>query len=305
MKKRTKILSIIGTGLVLALLAFFANEFFKEDEPFEINAENVAVFLNEESTYYLKHAPQDISFELSTTKNIEEIDYTLVNGDGEEVEAEIKETETDSYELSPAKSSYTKGERYTLTLGSDVQFVNEYLADAESLVFAIEREHTEQYAFTDAVKEVEETIIEVDDSTIQLTDFQGEAGDLIFGVNEQEKEVMYKVVEAQGEDTFQVERPALDEIYAELELYGKYALDLNRAASNPTLDAEMVQAIQESEFYSALMIKAYAEEKSELLAVDVEVVDHSEDEILEYRIELTLEPGEDGLFGDSKFKEHE
>lgn len=239
--------------------------------------------------------------------NGNDFDYTLLDEDGQEVDAIVKETGEKSYAIQSPRSGYIEGMRYTLSLGPNVTFSAPEIEDTNTLVFAIERKPIEQYEFTKEVVETQETIIEIDEETIEVTDFTGDAGDLIFGTNEEEKEVIYKITEMKEDGTFTVTTPALDEIYAELNVYGEYLLDFSEAIVNPALESQIIELVEQSDFFEDLKMAAYSDDANGNIQIGVEIVEDEEyeEESLNFTIKLAIQPNDEGLFGNQRFKDHE
>lgn len=306
MRNRIKILIGIGTGLLFALLIFFGLRHFKQ-KPFELVAENLSIFEGEDHTYYLRKAPRNIHFEVFLENDVKDFDYTLLDEKGQEVDTIVKEIGKQSYEIQAPRSGYIEGARYTLSLGSGLTFLAPEIEDTDTVVFAIERKPIEQYRFTKEVIEMQETITEIDDDTIEVVGFTGGPGDLIFGKNENEKEVVYKITDTIAEDTFTVTPPALDEIYDELEVYGEYPFDFSEVVANPALEAQVIDLVEQSDFFEELKMAAYSDEANENIQIGVEIVEDEEyeEEALNFTVKLTIQPSDEGLFGDQRFKDHE
>lgn len=293
---------IIGVCLLIIPLAILGLNFFKK-KAVALNDQKIAVFNKEEHTYYFKKALRGQYFEIFTTEDAI-LEYTLVNSKGNKIRPVIKQTGNQSYILNPPIFGYTSGERYTLSLGSDVFFLDESLENAKTLIFAIEKEAIELATLIDEVIRVEEVIIEVADDLLEIEGFNGTPGDLVYGLNKTGDSVAYKIKEVNEDGTFTSTFPAVEEIYSALEVYGEYELDFNDTLSNPKLETEIVSQIKNSDFYSALVMKAYKEVDNENIAIFVEIVEDAETKMLVFKIGLTIKPGENGLFGVTTFKEH-
>lgn len=303
---KTKIfLSAIGLGLLAIAIIFLISNFIGKGD-FQIESENISVFEEDHSAYYLKKAPKDLGFKVFSEESTEELEYKLTDEAGNEVDARIKQKNDNTYEIRAPKSGYDEGERYRLELGQGAFFSNEELLDAESLVFAIERGPIEHYKFTDQVVELDQEIVQVSPDVIEVEDFDLKEDDIIFGLNEDEEYVAYKVSEVINQGRAQVTIPAIDEIYAELEVYGEYEFDFNDIVSNPEIEAKLVNNIKSSNFYSSLLTTAYAEEK-DAGEVDIylEYEPNPKTNALKIKVVITLKAGEDGLFAKKELKHHE
>lgn len=290
---------ILFIGSFVGSFALFNNGTFNFDTKY------LAVFDEEENIYYLRRVPANIKFRVTTVNSVKSPEYSLADSEGNEVLSRCGRAAGNSFNIAPPAAGYIPGERYTLTLGADVYFADESLKDARGLVFCVEREAVEHYEFTDNVIEVPSAIKEVSDSVISLDGITTRPGEIIFGTNEDNEYVVYKIQELLDDGTASVTIPALDEIYAELEVYGEYEFDVDDIVTNPDLKAEIIRNVKNSDFYSSLLITAYAAERTKDAAIDVSFTPDTKANSVEIEIKLTLEPGENGLFGIGELKEHE
>lgn len=239
----------------------------------------------------------------------DELDYTLVDEAGNEAETRVRQKDDHTYEIRAPKSGYDQGDRYRLELGEEVLFANEELHGADSLVFAVDREEMEHYAFTDQVVEMNQEIVQVAPDLIDVDSFdffELEDDAILFGQNEEDEYVIYKILEIIDEDTAQVTMPALDEIYSELEVYGEYAFDFSDIIINPEIEAQLVENFKNTSFFSNLVTTAYAEEKDYgNIEVTLEYTPNPQKNSIEIELVVTLKAGEDGLFGKERLKHHE
>lgn len=308
MNKKKIILSVTGIGILIAAALFFILN-INNQSTLEINPDNLTVFEEDDSAYYLKKAPEDLSFEVYSDNATDELDYTLVDEAGNEVETRVRQKDDHTYEIRAPKSGYDQGDRYRLELGEEVLFANEELHGADSLVFAVDREEMEHYAFTDQVVEMNQEIAQVAPDLIEVDSFdffELEDNAILFGQNEEDEYVIYKISEIIDEDTAQVTMPALDEIYSELEVYGEYAFDFSDIIINPEIEAQLVENFKNTSFFSNLVTTAYAEEKDYgNIEVTLEYTPNPQKNSIEIELVVTLKAGEDGLFGKERLKHHE
>lgn len=308
MNKKKIFLSVTGIGLLIAAALFFILN-FNNQNTLEINPDNLSIFEEDDSAYYLKKAPEDLSFEVYSDNATDELDYTLVDEAGNEVETRVRQKDDHTYEIRAPKSGYDQGDRYRLELGEEVLFANEELHGADSLVFAVDREEMEHYAFTDQVVEMNQEIVQVAPDLIEVDSFdffELEDDAILFGQNEEDEYVIYKISEIIDEDTAQVTMPALDEIYSELEVYGEYAFDFSDIIINPEIEAQLVENFKNTSFFSNLVTTAYAEEKDYgNIEVTLEYTPNPQKNSIEIELVVTLKAGEDGLFGKERLKHHE
>ena len=308
MNKKKIFLSVTGIGLLIAAALFFILN-FNNQNTLEINPDNLSIFEEDDSAYYLKKAPEDLSFEVYSDNATDELDYTLVDEAGNEVETRVRQKDDHTYEIRAPKSGYEQGDRYRLELGEEVLFANEELHGADSLVFAVDREEMEHYAFTDQVVEMNQEIVQVAPDLIEVDSFdffELEDDAILFGQNGEDEYVIYKISEIIDEDTAQVTMPALDEIYSELEVYGEYAFDFSDIIINPEIEAQLVENFKNTSFFSNLVTTAYAEEKDYgNIEVTLEYTPNPQKNSIEIELVVTLKAGEDGLFGKERLKHHE
>lgn len=257
----------------------------------------------DEHTYYLKHAPRGQFFELFTTQGTK-LDYTLVNGKGNKIRPVIKKTGDHTYLLKAPIFGYTNGERYILSLGSDVFFQDKSLENADSLIFSIEKETVEMARLNVEVIDVDELIVQVDDDRIEIKNFTGDPGDLVYGFNENGLQVAYKIKEVNEDGSFIFTFPAVEEIYSALAVYGKYPLDFKDLVPNPALETEIVNRIKDSEFYSSLAMKAYGKADNKNINILVEIIENKETAAFSFKIGFEIKPNKNGLFGDTTFTAH-
>ena len=162
----------------------------------------------------------------------------------------------------------------------------------------------EAYKFTDAVVESKALVTELDANTIRVGDIEVQPGEILFGKNEDNSYYAYKIEELLSDSTAAVSVPALDEIYAELDVYGEYQFDVNDLAVNPDLEDEIRQNVRNSGFFSALVVTAYANEDEKDATVDVTIIKDHKAKTVKCVVTITLEPGENGLFGFKELKNH-
>ena len=299
------LLSSLGIGILAVAIIFFIFNSVNNDT-FQLNAENISIFEEDESVYYLKKTSKDHGFKVVTTNNNNELKYKLTDEDGNTVLARLKEKSNGIYEINAPKLGYDEGQKYYLELGSDTSFSHENLAGAKSLVFAIDRDPIEHYKFTDQVIELEETIREVATDTIEVANQNLEEDTIIFGMNDRDEYVAYKIAEVLSDGSAEITYPAIDEIYAELEVYGNYDFDFHDLVANPDIKAELISNIKKSDFFSNLVTEAYAEEEDHgTTGLDVEFQIDSNTNAVQFKAIITLKAGKDGLFGKKSLKHHE
>ena len=295
MKHLKRILSII---LVLAVFAgsFVGSWHLFNQGTYEFDSEDLAVFDENLSCYYLQKVDRDIIFRVRC-ENDTALSYSLVDDENTSIQTKTQKTSKGCYDILPPSDGYEAGVKYTLSLPDGVSFESEDLKDARSLVFSIDKEAVEKYEFTDAVVKVDTAIEEVIDNTLNIEDLSVNAGDIIFGQDANNEYVVYKVTEINSDGTATVTDPAIDEIYSDLEVYGEYVWDVDDIVSNPDLEIEIIENVKQSSFFSSLMLTAYAAEAPRDGKFDVKITPDNDNNSIEIEIKITLEPGENGLFG--------
>lgn len=295
MKHLKRILSII---LVLAVFSgsFVGSWHLFNQGTYEFDSEDLAVFDENLSCYYLQKVDRDIIFRVRC-ENDTALSYSLVDDENTSIQTKTQKTSKGCYDILPPSDGYEAGVKYTLSLPDGVSFESEDLKDARSLVFSIDKEAVEKYEFTDAVVKVDTAIEEVIDNTLNIEDLSVNAGDIIFGQDANNEYVVYKVTEINSDGTATVTDPAIDEIYSDLEVYGEYVWDVDDIVSNPDLEIEIIENVKQSSFFSSLMLTAYAEEAPRDGKFDVKITPDNDNNSIEIEIKITLEPGENGLFG--------
>ncbi|MBE6949024.1 MAG: hypothetical protein E7456_04180 [Ruminococcaceae bacterium] len=295
MKHLTRILSII---LVLTVFAgsFVGSWHLFNQGTYEFDSEDLAVFDENLSCYYLQKVDRDIIFRVRCEKD-SALSYSLVDDDNNSIQTNTQKAAKGCYDILPPSGGYEAGVKYTLSLPDGVSFEAEDLKDARSLVFSIDKEAVEKYEFTDAVVKVDTAIEDVIDNTLNIGDISVNAGDIIFGQDANNEYVVYKVTEVNSDGTATVTDPAIDEIYSDLEVYGEYVWDVDDIVSNPDLEIEIIENVKQSSFFSSLMLTAYAAETPRDGKFDVKITPDNDKNSIEIEITITLEPGENGLFG--------
>ncbi len=298
---------ILSVFIVLALFvgSFIGSFVLSNNGTYAFNAEYLTVFDEMSDYYYLQKAPSDIKFRVIASNSDGAPTYSITDYAGNKVTCEYERISGNSYNIVPPAGGYVTGERYTLTLGAGVSFFDENLKNARVLTFCIERETIEEYVFTDKVVETAAVIEEVSDDTISLDGLAAQPGEIVFGANKNDEYVVYKISEILDDGTALVTTPAIDEIYSELDVYGEYEFDANAIIVNPDLEAEIIENVKNSNFYSALTLAVYAADTHEDGAFDVSITPDAKTNSLEIVIKITFKPGENGLFGISELKNHE
>lgn len=295
MKHLKRILSII---LVLAVFAgsFVGSWHLFNQGTYKFNSENLAVFDENLSCYYLQKVDRDIIFRVRCEDG-SALGYSLVDDKDEIIQTKTQKAAKDCYDILPPSNGYEEGVKYTLSLPDGVSFNSEDLKDARTLVFSIDKEAVEKYEFTDTVVKVDTAFEDVIDDTINIEYLSVNAGDIIFGQDENNEYVVYKITEIKDDGTATVTDPAIDEIYSDLEVYGEYVWDVDDIVSNPDLKIEIIENVKQSSFFDSLMLTAYAAETPRDGKFDVKITPDGDNNSIEIEITITLEPGENGLFG--------
>ena len=303
---------ILAVFLVIVLFvgSYIGSYFLFKSGTFDVKAENLSVFNEEESTYYLENAQKDIAFKVDGKPG----SYTLTDSSGKKMRQNMQKLSSSSYKILPPDDGYTEGKIYVLTLTGDAKFYSRHLEKAKKVVFVIGREKVEEYTFTDAVVEIKkqiETVSPVEETdgiktaVINLNGNTAAEGDIIYGRDENGEQIAYKIDELLEDGEAEVSVPALDEIFEDIQLFGTYAWDVKSIATNPELKAEIIENVRNSDFLDSLTIAAYADEKPRPLGLDVEFSVDEENAIINFKVAIKLKPGQKGLFGVKQLKNQE
>ena len=299
------------TVSVLLILSLFVGSFIGSfvlfnDGTYDFDAEYLSLFDETPDRYYLQNTPRNIVFRVAASGFDKISAYTLVDSAGHTVPTAYKRAFSEGeYDIVPLAGGYTAGERYTLTLGPDVAFTDENIKNARALVFCVEKEAAEEYTFTDNVTQTSAAIHELSENTVSLEGMTAEPGEIIFGQNEKDEYLVYKIDEILDDGTASVSVPAIDEIYSNLNIYGEYEFDVEELVTNPDLEIEIIENVRRSGFYSGLIMTAYASDVHEDGSLDVSITPDKKTNTLEIKIKITLKAGENGLFGNGKLRDHE
>ena len=288
MKIFKRIISVLFV-LLLFVGSFMGSFTLFSKGTYDFDVEHLSVFDELSDSYYLQKTPRNIKFCVTTSASDGSLTYMVTDAAGNTVSLNKERVSENTYNILPPADGYVDGERYTLTLGEGVLFVDENLINARVLVFCIEREAVEEYVFTDNVIETTTLIEEVTEDKISVEGIDAQPGEIVFGTNANNEYVVYKVSEIMDDGTATVTVPAIDEIYSDLEIYGEYEFDVNELATNPDLEVEIIENVKQSSFYSALIMTAYAAERHEDGAFDVSITPDTKANSLEIRIKITLE----------------
>lgn len=298
-----------GILSVLFILALFVGSWIGsfllfQKGTYDFDTAYLTVLDDDANSYYLQKAPDNLKFRVVTDSPETPLNYTAADSQGNAVSLKTEKISGNEYNILAPAEGYTAGERYTLTLGDDVSFTDENLSHARELMFSIERDPIAQYTFTDQVVEISEPIVALSEDRISVEGLDVQPGEILFGTNENNEYVVYKITQLMGDGTAAVTVPAIDEIYQDLQVYGEYIFDVNEIAANPDLKVEIIENVKQSDFFSALMLTAYAEDAHEDAEFNVSITPDSATNSLGINIKITLKPGENGLFGISALRDH-
>lgn len=295
MKHLKRILSII---LVLTIFigSFIGSWCLFNQGTYEFDSKDLAVFDENLSCYYLQKVDRDIIFRVRC-ENDTALSYSLIDDENTSIQAKTQKVSKNCYNILPPSNGYEAGMKYTLSLPEGVSFEADDLKEARSLVFSIDKEAIEKYKFTDEVVKVDTVIEDVINNTLNIENVNITAGNIIFGQDENNEYVVYKVTEINSDGTAVVTDPAIDEIYSDLEVYGEYIWNVDDIVSNPDLEIEIIENVKQSSFFDSLMLTAYAAETPRDGKFDVKITPDNSNNSIEIEITITLEPGENGLFG--------
>lgn len=298
-----------GILSVLFILALFVGSWIGsfllfQKGTYAFDTAYLTVLDEDANSYYLQKAPDNLKFRVVTDSPETPLNYTAADSQGNAVSLKTEKIAGNEYNILAPAEGYTAGERYTLTLGDGVSFTDENLSHTRELMFSIERDPIAQYTFTDQVVEISEPIVALSEDRISVEGLDVQPGEILFGTNENNEYVVYKITQLMGDGTAAVAVPAIDEIYQDLQVYGEYVFDVNEIAANPDLKVEIIENVKQSDFFSALMLTAYAEDAHEDAEFNVSITPDSATNSLGINIKITLKPGENGLFGISALRDH-
>jgi len=297
---------IMAVLLVLALFAgSFAGSFILFNRgTYDYDVQYLSVLDEDDHTYYLSKAPANIKFRVDLATSGTDLEYTVYDSEGDEVSVKSERVTKSDYNILPPADGYEPGERYTLELGNGVAFTDENLKNAQVLVFCIDREEVEEYTFTEDVVETAQVIEEISEDTISVAGLNAQPGQILFGTNDEGEYVVHKISEIMGDGTAKVTTPAIDEIYSDLDIYGEYEFDVDELTTNPDLEIEIVENVKKSPFYAALITTAYAADMPKDGTVTASITPDKKSNSLNISITITLQPGENGLFGMAALRNH-
>lgn len=303
MKRLKWILSVLFI-LILFAGSWIGSFLFFQKGTYDFDTAYLTVLDDDANSYYLQKAPDNLKFRVVTDSPETPLNYMAADSQGNAVSLKAEKVSGNEYNILAPAEGYTAGERYTLTLGDGVSFTDENLSSARELMFSVERDPIAQYTFTDQVVEISEPIVALSEDRISVEGLDVQPGEILFGTDENNEYVVYKITQLMDDGTAVVAVPAIDEIYQDLQVYGEYVFDVNEIAANPDLKIEIIENVRQSDFFSALMLAAYAEEPHEDAEFNVSVTPDSATNSLGINITITLKPGENGLFGISALRDH-
>lgn len=291
-----RVFSII---LVLAVFvgSFAGSRYLFDQGTYGFDNEDIAIFDDDPSCYYLQKADKDIIFRV-VCDEAALFGYTLADEQGTAIQTKTQKAANNCYDILPPSNGYEEGAKYTLSLPDGVTFESEDLKNARALVFSIDKETIERYEFTDAVVQVDSAIGKVVDDKLDIKNFAVNVGEILFGQDENKEYVAYKVTDISADGMATVSYPAIDEIYSDLEIYGEYSLSAKDIVSNPELEAEIIENFKQSSFFNALTQAAYADyEAPKDGKTELKIKPNYDNNSIELEFKTVFEPGEKGLFG--------
>ena len=256
----------------------------------------------DENTFYLPNASPNIFFSVLSTASVDSPTLTITDSTGSAVLVGITSEADGLLEISPPAGGYLPGERYTLSLGADDQFANDAWKNVRTLIFCIEKDAVEEYTYTSTVNEQASVITKLSENIISTKNMDIASGDILMGKNGAGEYVAYKVNRILDNGRAEVSAPDLDEIFADLNVYGDYEMDVSDLVINPGLEAEMIENIipyiggEEEK-------SAYAADDAQIPELKLSVEPDEKNNILKIEIKIILPPSENGLFGITGLKD--
>lgn len=303
MKRLKRIIAVLLI-IVLFISSFAGSYSYFSNGTFRFDTEKLAIFSEDENCYFLREAANNIKFQIELSEKHKKVAYSLTDSSGGKLNFNVERAYGKIYNIVPPKEGYVEGEQYTLTLGEGISFTEENLKKARTLIFTIERNKAEEYKFNKNVIKTDSVITKKQNGYISFKEGKIKAGDILFGKDEEGKYVVYKILDLKNDGTALVNVPAIDEIYEDLNIYGEYEFNVKEIMDNPELDIETVENIKKSDFFSNLVMTAYAAEDYDKTKISVSKTPDFDNNSIEIKIVITLKAGKNGLFGIEQLRDH-
>lgn len=271
-------------------------DYLKERNP-GLDRSNLSVMLDEEHALYLSHAGREQKFQVKSDGSMP--DLVILDSEGTQVPYRYQKERNGVFTILAPEGGYLDTNMYQLQLGEHTVFADQDMADARKLNFSIEREEQFHWQFAPEVQVLTQSMEPLEDNRIRLNENTSDyaVGDVLIYLNDEESEA-YQIVKVYSDGTTEVEIPELDELFSDIEIYGVFTPDFTNVKLNEEMAEKISENFQKSEFFQALMMKAYAADIKIRASKMIEVSVTRRDSGADIKIAVTFKPDEDGkLFG--------
>ncbi len=232
-------------------------------------------------TYYLLGASNDIFFEVIKENDFS---YEVTDSDGNKVDSKL----IDNQIKAPA-NLYTEGEKYRLKIDHG-KFKDERYKDITTIIFKITRPAKQEMTLKENIIKANVNDLEITDKTIKSSkDFK--ENDIIVTYDNNKIMGIYEIVKVDN-DTYQYQVPKLNNVFEDIDYYGKEKLNLAGFVNNKDFNL----------FLNSLVHTVYAKEdvtinkpvwnkKDGTLEVGINIYTSNKKEFLtnhDAKVELTL-----------------
>ena len=293
-KVNKKLLVIISLVVVImGIVGVFLVSYFSDVKKTKIAESEPIISTLEDGTYYMTGVPLNNYFEIETKK---EFSYEILDEEDKKIDI-IEEKREGKLIIKPNINGWDQGKTYTLKI-TNGKFVNSELANASVVVFSTIRESSQSYKYNDNVEIVNKEKVKINDNNVK-TNKNLKAGEILVVENDEKVvEAAYKITKVNGNDTYDVEVPTLEEVFSELDYYSMEYLDLSGIEVNKELSAYLGNIAKKS-VINSLMLDVEAAAK---LNVSYPKYNKKTKEVV-FGISMDTDPG-DKIFNKSFLKHH-
>ena len=239
---------ILLATVVVTLIAVFSN---KKNDEVSFHKDYQYLSTDNEGTYIIKDAPEDIVFYVS-----EDAEYIVSDENGDKVD-----TEHSGYSITNS-GGYKKGKKCTIAL-SKGNFLASQLKDTSTVEFKIRKDEVKEYTYSQNTKFLSPNEVTVTDGTIMNCGNGYDAGDVIvIGDKKTFSEAYY--ITAKNGALCDTRKAALNEIYSTLDVYYKQYADLSNIEYNEEIKEYIASEVKQEKWYKHLIQDVHAEPKIEI-----------------------------------------
>ena len=219
----------------------------------------------EAGEYMIIGLPKDYDFEVEVRRGatVGEDDFAVVDLDNNRVQTG-RESEEGVEVIKSPKGGYKKGEFYTLDLEGKGTFAEKELEKVNKLFFCVNKKETRNVEYSDKVKEVKESRVEVSDGVI-LVKGKYKTGDIILtDVDGDKIDEIYKLENAKRQGDYteaEIGEAEAEEVYENIEIFYYQDVDLEDAKID---EDQFVGALEETGVLDAFLDPVYAAGKKNL-----------------------------------------